>query len=313
MKQHFLLSDQRSEGFFRVFAWTTLPHMRSKLFVPGSRPELFDKALAGDADALSFDLEDSVSPGRKADARQALQDVLGSAAARGSGKTLIARVNPYGSEHFEADVPAVVRPGLALLNLPKVESVDDVLATVRAVEAAERANGVTEAIGLLLNIETARGLRLAYSLAASHPRVKGLQLGLGDLFEPLQIARHEPAALHAVMLQLRLAAGEAGVFAYDAAYANFKDVEGFRAEAGLARRLGYLGKSCIHPSQVAHANAAFRPNDDEIAHARRVVAAADDAEARGVGAYTVDGQMVDAPFVLRARAVLATARRLGLA
>src|SRR6516164_2905676 len=105
MKQHFLLSDQRSEGFFRVFAWTTLPHMRSKLFVPGSRPELFDKALAGDAAALSFDLEDSVSPGRKADARQALQDVLGSAAARGSGKTLIARVNPYGSEHFEADVP----------------------------------------------------------------------------------------------------------------------------------------------------------------------------------------------------------------
>ena len=194
MKQHFLLSDRRSEGFFRVFAWTTLPHMRSKLFVPGSRPELFDKALAGDADALSFDLEDSVSPGRKADARQALQDVLGSAAARGSGKTLIARVNPRGSEHFEADVRAVVRPGLALLNLPKVESVDDVLATVRAVEAAERANGVTEAIGLLLNIETARGLRLAYSLAASHPRVKGLQLGLGDLFEPLQIARHEPAA-----------------------------------------------------------------------------------------------------------------------
>jgi citrate lyase subunit beta/citryl-CoA lyase len=115
------------------------------------------------------------------------------------------------------------------------------------------------------------------------------------------------------MLQLRLAAGEAGVFAYDAAYARFRDVEGFRAEAGLARRLGYLGKSCIHPSQVAHANEVFRPTDAEIAHARRVAAAADDAEARGVGAYAVDGQMVDAPFVGRARAVLATARRLGLA
>jgi citrate lyase subunit beta/citryl-CoA lyase len=114
------------------------------------------------------------------------------------------------------------------------------------------------------------------------------------------------------MLQLRLAAGEAGVFAYDAAYARFADVEGFRAEAGLARRLGYLGKSCIHPSQVAHANEVFRPTDDEIAHARRVVAAADEAEARGVGAYTVDGHMVDAPFVNRARTVLATARRLGL-
>lgn len=286
--------------------------MRSKLFVPGSRPELFDKALRGDADALSFDLEDSVSPGRKAEARQALQDLLSGPAARESGKVLIARVNPVGSEHFEADVHAVVRPGLALLNLPKVESVDEVLAAVALLEAAERANGVSQAVGMLLNIESARGLRLAYALASAHKRVAGLQLGLGDLFEPLQIARHEPAALHSVMLQMRLAAGEAGVFAYDAAFARFADVEAFRAEAALARRLGYLGKSCIHPSQVAHANEVFRPSDDEIAHARRVVAAADEAEARGIGAYTVDGQMVDAPFVIRARTVMATARRLGL-
>jgi citrate lyase subunit beta / citryl-CoA lyase len=286
--------------------------MRSKLFVPGSRPELFAKALGGEADALSFDLEDSVSAARKAEARSALQDLLSGPTARASGKTLIVRVNPVGSEHFEADVRAVVRPGLALLNLPKVESADDVLAAVRALEAAERANGVTEPVGLLLNIESARGLRLAYALASAHARVAGLQLGLGDLFEPLQIARHEPAALHSVMLQMRLAAGEAGVFAYDAAYARFSDMEGFRAEAGLARRLGYVGKSCIHPSQVAHANEVFQPTGEEIAHARRVDAAASDAEARGIGAYTVDGHMVDAPFVQRARAVLATARRLGI-
>lgn len=308
----FLSSDRRIKCFFFLIVGTTLPTMRSKLFVPGSRPELFGKALSGDADALSFDLEDSVSPGRKVAARQALQDLLSGPDARASGKTLIARVNPRGSAHFEADVRAVVRPGLALLNLPKVEATEDVLAAVEALEAAERANGVTTPVGLLLNIESARGLRLAYPLASAHPRVAGLQLGLGDLFEPLQIARHEPAALHMVMLQLRLAAGEAGVFAYDAAYARFQDVAGFRAEAGLARRLGYLGKSCIHPSQVAHANEVFRPSDDEIARARRVVAAADEAEARGVGAYTVDGEMVDAPFVLRARGVLAVAQRLGL-
>jgi citrate lyase subunit beta/citryl-CoA lyase len=286
--------------------------MRSKLFVPGSRPELFDKALRGEADALSFDLEDSVTPGRKAEARGALQDLLSGLAGRASGKTLIVRVNPLGSEHFEADVSAVVRPGLALLNLPKVESPDEVLAAVGALEAAERANGVTGPVGLLLNIESACGLRRAHELASAHARVAGLQLGLGDLFEPLQIARHEPAALHAVMLQMRLAAGEAGVFAYDAAYARFSDVEGFRAEAALARRLGYIGKSCIHPSQVAHANEVFRPTDAEIAHAYRVDEAAAEAEARGVGAYTVDGHMVDAPFLKRARAVLATAKRLGI-
>ena len=265
----------------------------------------------GDADALSFDLEDSVARAARPSARGACRTCC-PALPPARGKTLIVRVNPRGSAHFEADVRAVVRPGLALLNLPKVEATEDVLAAAEALEAAERANGVTEPVGLLLNIESARGLRLAYTLASAHPRVAGLQLGLGDLFEPLQIARHEPAALHTVMLQLRLAAGEAGVFAYDAAYARFQDVEGFRAEACLAQRLGYLGKSCIHPSQVAHANEVFRPTDDEIAHARRVVAAADEADARGLGAYTVDGQMVDAPFVQRARTVLATARRLGL-
>ena len=286
--------------------------MRSKLFVPGSRPELFDKALRGDADALSFDLEDSVSEDRKADARAALQALLSGPSARACSKILIARVNPCGSVHFDADMRAVVQPGLALLNLPKVESTSEVLKAVTALEAAERANGVTEPVGLLLNIESARGLRLAYKLACAHPRVAGLQLGLGDLFEPLQIDRHEPASLHAVMLQMRLAAGEAGVFAYDAACANFSDAESFRAEANLARRLGYIGKSCIHPSQVPLANEAFRPTDAEIAHAHRVAEAAADAKARGIGAYTVDGHMVDAPFVLRARAVLSAAKRLGL-
>lgn len=286
--------------------------MRSKLFVPGSRPELFDKALAGPADALSFDLEDSVSPARKAEARQALQALLSRPGLAACGKTLIARVNPIDSPHFEADVMAVVQPGLHLLNLPKPESPDDVLGAVRTLEAAERANGLATPVRLLLNIETPRALREAHRLAAAHPRVAGLQLGLGDLFEPLQIARDEPAALHAVMLQLRLAAGEAGVFAYDGAYANFSDAEGFRAEAAFARRLGYLGKSCIHPSQVALANAAFCPSDAEIAHARRVLAGAREAQARGAGAWTVDGRMVDAPFVRRAEGVLALALRLGL-
>src|SRR4029453_14518621 len=120
--------------------------MRSKLFVPGSRPELFDKALRGEADALSFDLEDSVSASRKAEAGRPLRDLPAGPTARASGKTLIARVNPCGSEHFEADVRAVVRPGLALLNLPKGEATTDVLAAAEALEAAERANGVSEPV-----------------------------------------------------------------------------------------------------------------------------------------------------------------------
>jgi citrate lyase subunit beta/citryl-CoA lyase len=115
-----------------------------------------------------------------------------------------------------------------------------------------------------------------------------------------------------VQLQIRLAAGEAGVWAYDSAFADVKDQAGYRNEADISRRLGFLGKSCIHPSQIALANEVFRPSDEEIAHAVRVVDASRQAVRDGVGAYMVDGRMIDAPFVRRAETVVAMAARLGL-
>ena len=286
--------------------------MRSKLFVPGSRPELFAKALAGPADALSFDLEDAVAPSRKPEARGHLAQLLAGPDAAASGKTLIVRVNALDSGHFHADVQAVLRPGLHMVNLPKAESEADVVAAASAIEQARAANGVTEPVGLLLNIESPRALRQAASLAAAHPSVVGLQLGLGDLFEPAGIGRREAAAVQQAMFALRMAAAEAGVFAYDSAFANIEDEDGYRAEAALARSLGYLGKSCIHPRQVALANAAFRPSDDEIAHASRVVQAAREASAQGVAAFVVDGRMIDGPFLRRAETVLRAAAGLGL-
>ncbi len=289
--------------------------MKSKLFVPASRPELFAKALASMADALSFDLEDAVSRGGASpEARAHLRDFLPRSSARrpkrGSdrfrGKTMIVRVNAIDSPHFEADLAAVVQAGVNLINLPKPRHADDVRAAANALDAAERANGVTEPIGLLLNIESPGGVAWrAFELASAHPRVKGLQLGLGDLFEPLGIARRETAAIQQAMFALSMAAGEAGVFAYDSAFADIRDQAGFQAEARLARSLGFIGKSCIHPSQVALANEVFQPTPDEIAHAQRVVEAAAEADAAGRGAYVVDGKMIDVPFVARARAIVA--------
>jgi citrate lyase subunit beta/citryl-CoA lyase len=142
--------------------------------------------------------------------------------------------------------------------------------------------------------------------------VIGLQAGWGDLIEPLDIDRYNLPMIETLLLNIRIAAGEGGVWAYDGAYANIKDQEGYKREAESSRRLGYLGKSCIHPSQVALANAVFRPTDAEISHSLRVVEAARDAAARGVGAFTVNGKMVDAPFVRRAEAILAMARKLQL-
>lgn len=292
--------------------------MRSKLFVPGSRPELFAKALASAADAICLDLEDAVSEPRKDEARETVRGwlaaggPLGAPDAAASPKTIIVRVNAMDTPHFERDVAAVVQPGVHLVNLPKPQGAAHVRAAVEAIERAERANGVHSPVGLLLNIETPSALRMAADLALAHPRVAGLQLGLGDLFEPLGIARREPSAIRQAMFAVRIAAGEAGLYAYDSAFAAIRDAEGFRAEARLARDLGFLGKTCIHPSQIAIANEVFRPTDEEIAHACKVVEATRVADADGVGAYVVDGKMIDGPFVVRARAIVESARSLGL-
>lgn len=293
--------------------------MRSKLFVPASRPELFGKALAGAADALSFDLEDAVAPERKAEARIELARLLDGRQplapewlAPMRDKTLIVRVNAVDSEHFAADLEAVTWPALHVINLPKVESADSVLQAVAEIEAWERRRGITRTIGLLVNIESPRGLRRAAELAAAHPRVVGLQIGYGDLFAPLGIASGEPSATQAVRLAVRMAAGEAGIAAYDGAWVNFSDAEGFRRDSEAARRLGLAGRSCIHPSQIAVANEVFRPRDAEVAHALHVVQAAERQLGQGVGAFTVDGRLVDGPFIEQARQLVALARRLGL-
>ena len=283
--------------------------MRSKLFVPASRPELFAKAMAGEADALSFDLEDSVDEAVKDNARQELARFL-RALPPNHGKTIIVRVNGLATPHFEADLQAIVGPGLDLVNLPKPESADDVRQCAGAIARFER--GMGEDVGILVNIETPRALRMAAELATASPRVRGLQVGYGDLIEPLNIDRYNPPVVEHIMLAVRIAAGEAGVWAYDGAYANIKDTEGYKREAEMARRLGYLGKSAIHPSQVPLANAVFRPSDAEIAHSLKVVEAAREASRKGVGAFTVDGRMVDAPFIRRAEQILALALRLGL-
>jgi len=286
--------------------------MRSKLFVPASRPELFAKALAGDADAISFDLEDAVQESRKAEARRVLRDFLRQSSPRPGGKIVIVRVNGPTTPHFEADLAAVAGPVVDMINLPKPESADDVRAAADALARCEHANGVERPIGLLPNIESPRGLRLAAEIARAHPRVVGLQLGLGDLFEPFGIDRADAQAVHAMQLAVRLAAAEASIWACDTVYGTVSDPDGYTREANAARRLGFVGKSCIHPTQVPLANAVFRPTDGEIAAARRVVEAAQGAERDGVGAFLVDGRMIDVPFIKRAESILGAARRLHL-
>jgi citrate lyase subunit beta/citryl-CoA lyase len=280
--------------------------VRSKLFVPGARPELFTKAAAGQADALSFDLEDSVLLAGKQTARRAVAQYL---AEHGPAnrKVKIVRVNALASGLFSADVEQVLVPGLDVINLPKVESRDDVLLAVNALENGERQAGLTEPVGILANIETPKGLRLAFEIATAHPRVIGLQIGMVDLSLACGFATGSRAAVNAVRLAARFAASEAGIAVFDGAFTKVNQPEEFRAEAEEARSLGLNGKSCIHPSQVPIANTVFSPSDKEIEQAERLVAAAQAAHAEGVGAFLVDGSMIDAPVLERAHGVLARA------
>jgi len=278
--------------------------MRSKLFVPCSRPDFFAKALASEADALSFDLEDAVPASDKAAARARLVEWLGSDAVAASAKKLI-RAGVAVDDHVLADdLAALAGLRVDLVNLPKAESGD----AVRAAAARMQVTGVTA--GLLVNIESAVGMARAATIARAHSRVTGLQVGLNDLFASLGIDRRDARHVHAALWSIRLAAGENARLAYDGAWPDLSDEDGFRAEAELARSLGYLGKSCIHPRQVAIANTVFDRGDD-VARARRLLAAAAEAEARGHGAFLFEGAMADAPAVAAARETLRHAGEIG--
>ncbi|MGH7914136.1 MAG: HpcH/HpaI aldolase/citrate lyase family protein [Candidatus Binataceae bacterium] len=285
------------------------PLVRSRLYVPGSRPELFEKALRSPADAITFDLEDSVLDTCKATARLAIAAAL-DRARPGSGKTLVVRCNAVGSESFEADIETVVRAGLDLLCLPKTETPGEIRYVARRLDLLERTHGMSSSVRLLPTIETARGMRHASRIARADHRIVGLQLGLGDLLGSLGIDRSEQHAAYVCRLAVRFAAAEAAVAAYDAAFPGISDLDGFRIEARAARRLGYAGKSCIHPAQVQLANEVFRPTAGEIAHARRVVSIADAKAREGLGAFVVDGVMVDKPAVEHARAMLRQATQV---
>lgn len=282
--------------------------MRSKLFVPGSRPALFSKAFASDADAVCFDLEDSVLPEQKCEARSQVKQFLQTNI--GMKRTIIVRVNGRHSSYFAEDVSALVCSAVTMVALPKVEDPSEIRDLAAVLSNLEQKRHVARPIMILATIESPRGLRLAAAIAGSDSRVAGLQLGLLDLFEPLGISAANRFAAHYARLQLSLAGGEAGIPCFDTAFSNFADVDGFAAEAAMARSMGFSGKSCIHPSQIADANQAFSPTEEEIGSALRIVAAAREATLAGLGAFALDRHMVDAPMVRRAEGVVQLAESL---
>ena len=250
-------------------------------------------------------------PAHKASARAEIGDYLSSRDVTGN-KLIIVRVNALTSEYFRDDVAMLAGAAVDVINLPKVESADDIQRAVEAIERADAEAGCTAVKGILANIETPKGLRLAYEIAAASPRIIGLQVGFTDFSVGCGISNQNKAALNAVRLGIRFAAAEAGIPSYDGAFVDVKSLDAFRADAQDARDLGFAGKSCIHPSQIAVANEVFGPTAEEIQGASAMITASEAANQSGKGAFLFEGKMVDLPILRRAEAIVALAAELGL-
>jgi citrate lyase subunit beta / citryl-CoA lyase len=278
----------------------TAPRWRSLLFAPAVRPDVVAKTPRSAPDAVCVDLEDAVPPGAKETARAQARAVSEELAAAHPEIAVLVRVNGVTTPWFAGDVAEAVHPGLAAIIVPKVEHVHDV---VRAREALAAA-GAPDVL-VLAGLESALGVGSCEDLAAVSDVA---YFGAEDYTADLGGVR-TPEGLEVLYARSRvaLACRIAGIPVLDQVVTALTDADAFRTDAAHGRALGYSGKLCIHPSQVPLAHAAFSPSEAEVDQARRIVAASEEAAARGEAAVQVDGQMVDEPVVRRARAVLAQA------
>ena len=257
---------------------------RSFLFVPGDRPDRFEKAWNAGADAVILDLEDAVTAGKKAEAREAI------AAWLSPERPVYVRINDPATEWYEGDLEAAVRPGLAGIIVPKAEDPE---------QLAQLASRVGE-MRLIATIETALGVWNARAVAEA-PGVERLAFGSIDLQLDAGITGEGEELLYARSRTV-LASRVAGILPpLDGVTVALDDPEQLETDVDRARRLGFGGKMCIHPKQVEAVNRGFRPSQDEVAWAERVLRA---AETTSSGAIKVDGELIDRPVIERAKAVL---------
>jgi citrate lyase subunit beta / citryl-CoA lyase len=281
--------------------------MRSLLFAPGNHARRVEKALGLAADGVILDLEDAVAVSEKVATRAIVSEVFNKPR---TGK-LYVRVNGLGTEWCYGDINAVTRAGLDGIVLPKVENAHDLRIADWLIGALERERGLPLGkIDLIPIIETALGVSNLSGICRSGMRTRRLAFGAGDFTLDMGMvwSRSETELLpyrSACVLESRAAGLEPPL---DTVWADLRDLEGFVASAQHAAALGFQGKMCIHPDQIAGANAAFSPDDATIAKARRIVEAFDKAEAAGMASIQLDGQFIDYPIVQRARRVLEAVR-----
>ena len=284
---------------------------RSSLYIPGNTPSMLINAGIYGADVLVFDLEDAVPFAEKDAARTLLRNAL--SAVRYASAEVVVRINPLSTPFGREDLAAIIPQRPDTIRIPKCETARDVTDVDRIVGELEAASGAERGSTRFMPIiETALGAWNVMAIATASTRVTALNFGAEDYTADIGAIRtkdgSELADLRARML---LAARVAGVQALDSVYSDVADDDGLYEEARRARILGFDGKSVIHPRQIPVVHRAFTPSEKEIAAALRVERGLAEGKRMGVGVVVVDGKMVDAPVLKRARKVLELARAAG--
>ena len=282
---------------------------RSRLYLPGNEPKFMVNASLHGPDGIILDLEDSVHPDHKDAARLLVRNAL-RCVDFGTAERMV-RINqlPLGFEDLVAVVPEL--PDLLLV--PKVEHAEQVREVDGSIERILGRTGDDRPVWLMPILESARGIENASEIASASQRVCALTLGLEDYTADMGVVKtvEGTESMYARMRVVN-AAKAAGVQAIDSVFGDVADIDGLRRWAESSRHLGYEGMGCVHPRQIAVLHDAFRPSDDEIERASRVVVAFEDAEARGLGVVSLGSKMIDPPVVERARKLVERARKLGL-
>lgn len=292
-----------------------MKYLRTALFAPGINPKVMGKAISSDVDAVILDLEDSVSTNAKAEARQLVrQTILDLHHSPAENKPYImVRVNAADTGMLEDDIAAVTVQGLGMIFIPKAENVDDIKRSAQQIDNIEKAQGIS-GVAIGLQIETALGVYRCYDLIKASARVQLTSLGTakdGDLQNNLGCgwSIDGPEMLYArskVLLDSR-AAGN--VTPIDGVFANLNDEIGLYAESKMSASLGYVGRTIIHPKQIAAVEKAYGVSLALIAYYEQMIVEFEEAEKKGIAAITINEQLVDYAMYRQAKRILSTTKK----
>ncbi len=308
---------------FRIQPQPVARPNRCQLFGPGSRPAIFQKMAASEADVINLDLEDSVSPDDKPQARTNVIEAIGGL--DWGKKTLSVRINGLDSAYWYRDVVDLLEQAserLDLIMIPKVGCAADIYAVDALVTSIEAAMGRTKRIGFEVIIESAAGISHVEEIAAASPRLQAMSLGAADFAASMGMqttgiggtqedyymhregAKYWSDPWHWAQAAIVAACRTHGVLPVDGPFGDFSDDEGFRAQARRSATLGMVGKWAIHPKQVALSNEVFTPSEAAVAEAREILAAMEEAKASGQGATVYKGRLVDIASIKQAEVIV---------